>query len=73
MRPGWRIGAGRLPCWTVPKATEIMIYTIAAVSLVFVGYLAHDFYREQLRAIAIPVRHSRSGAVRKVRRFKLNR
>jgi hypothetical protein len=45
-----------------------MIYAMVAVSLVFVSYLAHDFYQEQLRPLLIPVRANRKNAVRKVRR-----
>jgi hypothetical protein len=45
-----------------------MIYAIVAVSLVFVGYLAHDFYQEQLRPLLIPVRANRKNAARRVRR-----
>jgi len=51
-----------------PNATKIMIYALAALSLMFVSYLVHDFYHEQLRAVLIPVRSNRKSADRQARR-----
>ncbi len=47
-----------------------MIYAIAAISLVFVSYLLHDFYQEQVRVRPIPVRPSRNGNIRRVRNHR---
>ena len=34
----------------------MILYAMAAVALTLVGYLAHDFYNEQLRERMIPIR-----------------
>ena len=44
-----------------------MLYAIAAASLVFVGYLAHEFYCEQLRSRFVPVRVRRNRAAQRAR------
>ena len=39
-----------------------MIYAIATVSLMFIGYLVLDFYREQFQMRRVPVRANRNGS-----------
>jgi len=48
-----------------------MMYAIAALSLMVVSYLLHDFYQEQLRPLLIPVRADRKNAPRRVRRNRM--
>jgi hypothetical protein len=43
----------------------MLIYAIAGFVLMFVAYLACDFYNEQLRTREIPVRADRKTAARK--------
>ena len=47
---------------------NIMLYSIAALSLMVVGYLAVDFYNEQLKTLLIPVRPARKDSARRRRR-----
>jgi hypothetical protein len=43
----------------------MLLYTIAAAALMFVAYLVHDFYNEQLRTRMIPARAERRHPVRR--------
>jgi hypothetical protein len=45
-----------------------MIYLSAALCAMFVAYLAHDFYQEQLQARLIPARVRARNALRRIRR-----
>jgi hypothetical protein len=43
----------------------ILLYAMAAGALMFVAYLAHDFYNEQLRTRMIPLRNDQNSAAQK--------
>ena len=72
VRLGWRTGnrSGR-SFGTAPDHDlkhMILLYVMAAMALGVVGYLAHDFYDEQLRARLIPARSDRKNKAQNRRR-----
>jgi hypothetical protein len=49
---------------------NFMLYSIAAMALTLVGYLAFDFYNEQLKTRLTPVRAAKKDSSRRRRRHQ---
>ena len=52
------------------KIMNFMLYSIAALALPLVGYLAFDFYNEQLKTRLAPVRAAKKDSSRRRRRHQ---
>lgn len=61
---------GQSLVWGCPETTDVtfMIYALASLSVVFVGFLLQNLIREQTRLSRIPVRAVRRTPVRRHRR-----